>query len=254
MHYLSPIVCHSHSFCPSTPFQFSTLYFVFVAHFLKLHLLLSLDPPPLQFAFIVWLWCITRLSGSIVTQQNGWLNDIKHDRDVVMLLKSDVKTFDEAFTGESRQAGRGVICKVEKSNFARREDYDGRKLKLIKFSGGAVITNPPLNQNKTEGDLVNFSCEGEVTKNFLDHVILIFENVSKDINLQKKQGTPGNLTISWYRDNIPIRSVSSMQVMICTKLYAGNQMHKIPQKICRWWYAQPPKKIPNTPTTSISPT
>ena len=33
------------------------------------------------------------------------------------------------------------------------------------FSGGAVITNPPLNQNKTEGDLVNFSCEGEVPKN-----------------------------------------------------------------------------------------
>ena len=31
------------------------------------------------------------------------------------------------------------------------------------ISGGAVITNPPLNQNKTEGDLVNFSCEGEVT-------------------------------------------------------------------------------------------
>ena len=26
-----------------------------------------------------------------------------------------------------------------------------------------MITNPPLNQNRTEGDLVNFSCEGEVT-------------------------------------------------------------------------------------------
>ena len=50
-----------------------------------------------------------------------------------MLLKSDVKTFDEALTGESRQAGRGVICKVQKSNFARRQDCDGRKLKLKIF-------------------------------------------------------------------------------------------------------------------------
>ena len=37
--------------------------------------------------------------------------------------------------------------------------------------GGAVITNPPLNQNKTEGDIVSFVCEGE--------------------------GTPGNLSVSW---------------------------------------------------------
>ena len=50
--------------------------------------------------------------------------------------------------------------------------------------GGAVITNPPLNQNKTEGDIVSFVCEGE--------------------------GTPGNLSVSWYRDNTPIMSVSSM--------------------------------------------
>ena len=51
-------------------------------------------------------------------------------------------------------------------------------------SGGAVITNPPLNQNKTEGDMVSFVCEGE--------------------------GTPGNLSVSWYRDNLPITSVGSM--------------------------------------------
>ena len=53
------------------------------------------------------------------------------------------------------------------------------------FSGGAVITNPPLNQNKTEGDLVNFSCEGEVTKS---SIIQILENEN---NFQKKPGNPG---------------------------------------------------------------
>ena len=29
--------------------------------------------------------------------------------------------------------------------------------------GGAVITDPPLDQNKTEGDMVNFKCQGEGT-------------------------------------------------------------------------------------------
>ena len=31
------------------------------------------------------------------------------------------------------------------------------------FLGGAVITVPPLNTNKTEGDMVNFKCKGEGT-------------------------------------------------------------------------------------------
>jgi len=61
----------------------------------------------------------------------------------------------------------------------------------VVIAGGAVITNPPLNQNKTEGDMVNFSCEGE--------------------------GTPGNLSISWYRDNTPIHSVTSMQGRVSVK-------------------------------------
>ena len=46
------------------------------------------------------------------------------------------------------------------------------------------------------------------------------------------QGTPGNLTISWYRDNIPIRSVSSMQVVI----YAQNSIQV--NILC----TKPPKK------------
>ena len=59
-----------------------------------------------------------------------------------------------------------------------------------------MITNPPLNQNKTEGDIVSFVCEGE--------------------------GTPGNLSVSWYRDNTPILSVSSMQGRVSTKGSTGN--------------------------------
>ena len=38
------------------------------------------------------------------------------------------------------------------------------------------------------------------------------------LRANETQGTPGNLTISWYRDNIPIRSVSSMQVNFQEKL------------------------------------
>ena len=67
-------------------------------------------------------------------------------------------------------------------------------LKII-FPGGAVITNPPLNQNKTEGDMVSFVCEGE--------------------------GTPGNLSVAWYRDNIPISSVGSMHGRVNVKT-SGN--------------------------------
>ena len=67
-------------------------------------------------------------------------------------------------------------------------------LKII-FPGGAVITNPPLNQNKTEGDMVSFVCEGE--------------------------GTPGNLSVAWYRDNLPITSVGSMHGRVNVKT-SGN--------------------------------
>ena len=99
------------------------------------------------------------------------------------------------------------------------------------FAGGAVITNPPLNQNKTEGDLVNFSCEGEVTQTYqvkFSEICQLMRTSWKCVKRERfcedvlraneTQGTPGNLTISWYRDNIPIRSVSSMQVNFQEKL------------------------------------
>ena len=93
-----------------------------------------------------------------------------------------------------------------------------------------MITNPPLNQNKTEGDLVNFSCEGEVTQTYqvkFSEICQLMrtswkcvkrERFCEDVlRANKTQGTPGNLTISWYRDNIPIHSVTSMQGRVSVK-------------------------------------
>ena len=34
------------------------------------------------------------------------------------------------------------------------------KAKTYIIIGGAVITQPPLDTNKTEGDMVNFQCKG----------------------------------------------------------------------------------------------
>ena len=114
-------------------------------------------------------------------------------------------------------------------NFSKSEKWNKKGARCAYsiqfFAGGAVITNPPLNQNKTEGDLVNFSCEGEVTQTYqvkFSEICQLMRTswkcVKRDrfcedvLRANETQGTPGNLTISWYRDNIPIRSVSSMQV------------------------------------------
>ena len=84
--------------------------------------------------------------------------------------------------------GRREVISVRKALIS------GSILEII-FPGGAVITNPPLNQNKTEGDMVSFICEGE--------------------------GTPGNLSVAWYRDNVPITSVGSMHGRVNVKT-SGN--------------------------------
>ena len=85
----------------------------------------------------------------------------------------------------------------EAGSYSVRKDLMSISTMILKiiFPGGAVITNPPLNQNKTEGDMVSFVCEGE--------------------------GTPGNLSVAWYRDNIPISSVGSMHGRVNVKT-SGN--------------------------------
>jgi len=81
-------------------------------------------------------------------------------------------------------------------NYIRQDDLadytcvarngEGRTHHMTKvvIAGGAVITVPPLNTNKTEGDMVNFKCKGE--------------------------GTPGNLTTSWFKGDVPVHRVPGL--------------------------------------------
>ena len=123
-------------------------------------------------------------------------------------------------------------------------------IKFNPFSGGAVITNPPLNQNKTEGDLVNFSCEGEVTKSSHWKNFKSDKKCGDGWKFFQNQGTPGNLTISWYRDNIPIRSVSSMQV-ININMYVIGSSSQIPQNLPKV-FSKLPKIPPQNPKNSTT--
>jgi hypothetical protein len=54
------------------------------------------------------------------------------------------------------------------------EDY-------MTFSGGAVIINPPVDQTVLERMEVIFHCEG--------------------------QANPGNLSVNWYKGNLPVKSI-----------------------------------------------
>ena len=58
-----------------------------------------------------------------------------------------------------------LLSFINAKTFRRRRCYSicYRSLMRKLSAGGAVITNPPMNQNKTEGDMVNFHCQGEGT-------------------------------------------------------------------------------------------
>ena len=85
-----------------------------------------------------------------------------------MLFKSDVYAVSKHLMKSSQKGENVDLVKI--MNFSKSEKWnknEGRCAYSFQFfTGGAVITNPPLNQNKTEGDLVNFSCEGEVTQTY----------------------------------------------------------------------------------------
>ena len=85
-----------------------------------------------------------------------------------MLFKSDVYAMSKHLMKSSQKGENVDLAKI--MNFSKSEKWienGGRSAHSFEFfAGGAVITNPPLNQNKTEGDLVNFSCEGEVTQTY----------------------------------------------------------------------------------------
>ena len=81
-----------------------------------------------------------------------------------MLFKSDVYAVSKHLMKSSQKGENVDLVKI--MNFSKSEKWNKMCLSFQFFAGGAVITNPPLNQNKTEGDLVNFSCEGEVTQTY----------------------------------------------------------------------------------------
>ena len=79
--------------------------------------------------------------------------------------------------------GRSVCQKLKIENLRGLSRIWGLNYVFV-FLGGAIIPKPPLNQTKTEGDVVSMACEGE--------------------------GTPGNLSIAWYRGDKRIHSVDGL--------------------------------------------
>lgn len=58
-------------------------------------------------------------------------------------------------------------------------------------AGGAVITLPPTNQTKLEGERVEFTCEAKAL--------------------------PGNVTVRWFREGAPVTEVSAMETRVTIK-------------------------------------
>nr|XP_034187584.1 protein turtle-like isoform X7 [Osmia lignaria] len=59
------------------------------------------------------------------------------------------------------------------------------------IAGGAVITVPPTNQTKLEGEKVQFSCEAKAL--------------------------PGNVTVRWFREGAPVTEVSALDTRVSIK-------------------------------------
>jgi immunoglobulin superfamily member 9B len=58
-------------------------------------------------------------------------------------------------------------------------------------AGGAVIMVPPTNQTKLEGEKAQFSCEAKAL--------------------------PGNVTVKWYREGIPVKEVSALETRVTVR-------------------------------------
>jgi Immunoglobulin domain len=58
-------------------------------------------------------------------------------------------------------------------------------------AGGAVIMVPPTNQTKLEGEKAQFSCEAKAL--------------------------PGNVTVKWYREGVPVKEVSSLETRVTVR-------------------------------------
>ncbi|KOC69022.1 Protein turtle [Habropoda laboriosa] len=62
---------------------------------------------------------------------------------------------------------------------------------LSRCTGGAVITVPPTNQTKLEGEKVQFNCEAKAL--------------------------PGNVTVRWFREGAPVTEVSALDTRVSIK-------------------------------------
>lgn len=61
----------------------------------------------------------------------------------------------------------------------------------VVVTGGAVITVPPMNQTKLEGEKVQFNCEAKAL--------------------------PGNVTVRWFREGSPVTELSELDTRVTIK-------------------------------------
>lgn len=73
--------------------------------------------------------------------------------------------------------------------------------RAIWFLGGAVITSPPTNQTKLEGEKVVFTCEA--------------------------RSLPSNVTVRWFREGAPIKEVSSLETRISIKMDGSLEINPV---------------------------
>ncbi|KAL0267074.1 UNVERIFIED_CONTAM: hypothetical protein PYX00_009440 [Menopon gallinae] len=113
------------------------------------------------------------------------------------------------------------------------------------IAGGAVIMVPPTNQTKLEGEKVQFSCEAKAL--------------------------PGNVTVKWLRENVPIMEVASLETRVTTRrdgslivnpvnaddsgLYTCEVSNGIgePQSASAYLNVEFPAKVTFTPTVQYLP-
>nr|XP_031847981.1 protein turtle-like isoform X7 [Nomia melanderi] len=81
-------------------------------------------------------------------------------------------------------------CKVVFLNRSPNNNKNGTWFHLD-VHGGAVITVPPTNQTKLEGEKVQFSCEAKAL--------------------------PGNVTVRWFREGAPVTEVSALDTRVTIK-------------------------------------
>ncbi|XP_015437593.1 PREDICTED: protein turtle [Dufourea novaeangliae] len=113
------------------------------------------------------------------------------------------------------------------------------------IAGGAVITVPPTNQTKLEGEKVQFSCEAKAL--------------------------PGNVTVRWFREGAPVTEVSALDTRVSIKVDGSLVINPVsaddsgqylcevtngigdPQSASAYLNVEYPAKVTFTPTVQYLP-